>query len=244
MVTGGSNTANTVCALLFGLSALMAAASANAEIYRFPGTFLIELGTAVADKEVHDDGGVTYRWSKLDVASWLPTEMAFVFDSDRDLLFPDVITSVFAVKPKGGGIENVLIAPMAHQGGGEYRFQGSTGHDVTAWFEVHGKEMVAGNVVLQQIGGLYDALAEMNRGTAVTVSSRFMFAGREITTRDRKQPPRFTTGPHRELKEAIEAGGDLPDWYLEQLGPQMRARVTEIMNERNERTVRDRKGAE
>ena len=231
MMTGDPKTAQTVRGLLLGLCALMASVSANAEIYRFPGTFMIKLGTAIADKEFDGTGGVTYRWSNVDVANRLPTELAFVFGSEQDLRFPPVITSVFAVKPKNGGIENALMAPMVHQGGGEYRFRATAGHDVVAWFEAHGKELVAGNVVLQRIDGLFDRLAEMNPETTVAVSSRFMFAGNEIETRGPTRAPRIT-GRHRELRDAVQEGRDLPEWYLDEMGPEHRAFVTEMMNKR------------
>ena len=74
------------------------------------------------------------------------------------------------------------------------------------------------------------------------VSPRFMFAGNEIKTRSPARPPRFASGPHRELNDAIKEGRDLPEWYLEQLSPEMRVTVAEMMNKRRAKLAHEARG--
>ena len=208
---------------------LAGSAPGFSEEYRFPGTFMVQLGAAIADTEVEDNGAVSYRWSNLEVASRIPTELAFVFDAEGDPLFPDSITSVFAVKPKGGGMRDILLAPMQHLDGGEYRFGEDVGHDVRSWFEAHEKELFAGNIVLERIDGLYDALAKANPGAAIGVSSRLMFAGNEVQTQPARPARGSGRGSRQEILDALYKGEELPEWYVREIGPVQAEEVRSAM---------------
>ncbi|MDE0444822.1 MAG: hypothetical protein OXL38_22290 [Gammaproteobacteria bacterium] len=216
----------TVVGLLL-VTVLAGSVPVFAEEYRFPGTFMVQLGAAIADKEVDGSGAVSYSWSNVEVASRIPTDLAFVFDAQSDPLFPDSITSVFAVKPKGGGMRDILMAPMRHRGGGEYRFGERVGHDVRSWFEAHEKELFAGNIVLERIDGLYDALAKANPGVAIGVSSRLTFAGNEVKTQPAPPARRSVPGRRQEILDAFIEGRELPDWYVREIGPEQAAQVEE-----------------
>ena len=89
--------------------------------------------------------------------------------------------------------------------------------------------MFAGNIVLERIDGLYDALAKANPGAAIGVSSRLMFAGNEVQRQPARPGAEVWPGIATGILDALYKGGELPEWYVREIGPVQAEEVRSAM---------------
>ena len=140
--------------------------------------FSRQLVLSAAFQQLEDD--LRTKGSGSVSLSGMLEEAVFIFLSEEALVYPSQIVAVFAIKPEGRAMQNVLMVPMGHQGSGSYHFRNAI-PEIFRWLAKHQKDAAAGNVVLQRFDGLYGRLAEMNYGT-VSGSMELHIAGKRVNT--------------------------------------------------------------